>query len=366
VSQTTTLKPILFGTGVLAAALLIGIIALLSQSTGSSTGDPLGEPSDTASEAPSKTNVNANGNPGLVNARQQEVEAAYATRNKWQGEPFAPSLKGTRIDGNLKADAQGRLIVDLETKDFFDYFLNTVGEVKEGEAIEQIRQLAESHLPESAVAEAMDLLEHYIDYKQEAVAINSQPVDPNRAQSPEGQMQILRQGLADMKRARRETMPSEAVDAFFGMEEAYGDFTLRRMEIQTNADLSAAEKRQQIRLEQEQLPEAIRETERDIAETQAHQQKVQQTIDQASSPEQAGDSLKRLGLSDDQVTDIQDQMRADKRFEDAYADYRRKREELLESGLSEQDREQALERLRQAHFESRQAQSKARFRDLDG
>jgi len=72
-----------------------------------------------------------------------------------------------------------------------------VGEVKEGEAIEQIRQLAESHLPESAVAEAMDLLEHYIDYKQEAVAINSQPVDPNRAQSPEGQMQILRQGLAD-------------------------------------------------------------------------------------------------------------------------------------------------------------------------
>jgi len=65
---------------VLAAALLIGIIALLSQSTGSSTGDPLGEPSDTASEAPSKTNANANGNPGLVNARQQEVEAAYATR----------------------------------------------------------------------------------------------------------------------------------------------------------------------------------------------------------------------------------------------------------------------------------------------
>lgn len=365
-SQTKTLKPLLFGTGVLAAALLIGIIALLAQTTGPADTNQVAETSDTGSEAPSKTGHNTDDNPGLISARNNDVEAAYATRNEWQGEPFAPSLKGTNIDGSLKADAQGRLIVDLQTRDFFDYFLNTVGEVKEGEAISQIRQMAESHLPESAVIEAMDLLEHYIDYKEEAVAINRQSIDPKQIQSAEGRRQILRQGLADMKRARRETMPTEAVDAFFGMEEAYGEFTLRRMEIQASEDLNAAEKRQSIRLAREQLPETIRETERHIAETQAHQQKVKQTIDQASSPEEAGDQLKRLGLSEQQVTDIVDQMRADERFEDAYADYRRKREELLQSGLSKQDREQALEQLRQKHFESRQARSKAQYRDLDG
>ena len=365
-SETTTLKPILFGTTVLATALLIGIIAFLSQTTGPSARSQTAEQTDPGPETGAENNAASNETSGLVNARRNDVEAAYATRNEWQGEPFAASLKGTRIDGSLKADAQGRLIVDLETRDFFDYFLNTVGEVEEGEAIKQIRQLAEAHLPESAVMQAMDLLEHYIDYKEEAIAINSQPVDPNLSQSHEGRMQVLKQGLADMKRARRKTMPPEAVDAFFGMEEAYGDFTLRRMEIQANNDLSTAEKRQLIRLEQEQLPEGIRRTERHIAQSQAHQQKVKKTIDQASSPEEAGDRLKRLGLPEDQVTNIVDQMRADERFEDTYADYRSKREELLESGLSEQDREQALQRLRQEHFESRQARSKAQFRDLDG
>ena len=365
-SQTTTLKPILFGTSVLAAVLLIGIVALLAQTTGPTTNRQSADPSDPGYEGSPTASANTDDTPGLINARRSDVKAAYATRTEWQGKPFAPSLKGTRIDGSLKADAQGRLIVDLETRDFFDYFLNTVGEVSEGEAIGQIRQLAESHLPESAVMEAMDLLEHYIDYKEKAIAINRQPVAPNQTQSAKGRLEILKQGLADMKRARRETMPTEAVDAFFGMEEAYGEFTLRRMEIQANDNLTAAEKRQSIRLEREQLPETIRETERHIAQTQAHQQKVKQTIDQAPSPEEAGDRLKRLGLPDDQVNDIVEQMRADERFEDAYADYRRKREELLQSGLSKQDREQALEQLRQEHFESRQARSKAQYRDLDG
>ena len=365
-SQTTTLKPILFITAVLAAALLIGIIALLAQTTGPGERAESTQPATTGSKTTAQTSSSPGREPGLVNARRRDVEAAYATRNDWEGEPFAASLKGTEIDGSLKADAQGRLIVDLETRDFFDYFLNTVGEVDEGAAVDQIRTLAESHLPESAVMEAMDLLEHYIDYKEEAISINNQPVDPETAQSPRGQIQILEQGLADMERARRETMPPEAVDAFFSMEEAYGEFTLQRMKIQRNSDLSAEEKQQQLRLAKEQLPEPIRETERHIQQTNEHQQQVKQTIEQASSPEDAADELKQLGLSDEQVDSMVEQMHRDERFEDRYADYRRKREELLESGLSEQDREQAMKRLRKKHFESRQARSKAQFRDLDG
>ncbi|TDT43405.1 lipase chaperone LimK [Halospina denitrificans] len=365
-SQTTTFKPILFGTAVLAATLLIGIIALLAQSSGSSERAESTEPAGTGPETAAEDSTSPGEEPGIVNANRKDVKAAYATRKEWEGEPFTSSLQGTEIDGSLKADAQGRLIVDLETRDFFDYFLNTVGEVEEGEAVDQIRALAESHLPESAVMEAMDLLEHYIDYKEEAIAINSQPVDREAAQSPQGQMRILEQGLADMKRARRDTLPPEAVDAFFSLEEAYGEFTLQRMQIQRNSELSAQEKQQQLRLAEEQLPEPIRETERHIQETNDYQQQVKQTIDRASSPDDAADQLKRLGLSDEQVESIAEQMHSDEQFEDRYADYRRKREELLESGLSEQDREQTLERLRKKHFESRQARSKAQFRDLDG
>lgn len=347
-----------------ALALLTGGIVFLMQ-TGPAEDRSATSPAS-ESATPEATRNGASSQPRLVSANQEDVEAAYATQQEWEDEPFAASLKGTRIDGSLKADAQGRLIVDLETRDLFDYFLNTVGEVEEGEAIDQIRALAESHLPESATREAMDLLGHYIDYKEKAVAINNQPMDSDAAQTPEGQRQVLKKALAEMKQARRETMPSEAVDAFFGMEEAYGEFTLERIEIEGNQELSRAEKQQQIRLAQEDLPEAIRETERNIQETNDHQQQVKETIDQAGSPEKAAEGLKELGLSEDQVSNVVEQMRFEEEFDDTYSAYQRERDRIMESGLSSEDREQSLESLRKKHFDSEQAQSKARFRDLDG
>lgn len=365
-SQTKTLKSMLLGTTILASALLIGTIVFLVETSGSNSTDQPTEQAATGSESAPDTDASSEEEPDLVNANSKDVEAAYATRKEWEDEPFASSLEGTDIDGSLKADAQGRLIVDLETRDFFDYFLNTAGEVGEGEVVDQIRRMAESHLPESAVIDAMDLLEQYIDYKEKAIAINNEPVDPEATQSAEGQVQVLKQGLSDMKRARRETMPSEAVDAFFSLEEAYGEFTIERMEIQGNSELSTEEKQQQMRLAEEQLPEPIRETERSIQETNEHQQQVKETMEQAGSPEDAADELERLGLSEDQVDDMVEQMQRDEQFEDSYADYRRKREELLDSGLSNQDREQALEELRREHFESRQARSKAQYRDVEG
>jgi len=57
-----------------------------------------------------------------------DEDAEYQTPQSLGDDVFARSLEGTDIDGHLRANAQGQLMVDLETRDFFDYFLNTVGE----------------------------------------------------------------------------------------------------------------------------------------------------------------------------------------------------------------------------------------------
>ncbi|AMQ89539.1 hypothetical protein [Marinobacter sp. LQ44] len=75
--------------------------------------------------------------------------------------PFAPSLQGTDIEGVLQADDNGQLVVNLEVRDFFDYFLSTVGEVSPETAIGQIQQMARQHLPESAAQQALALLDQY-------------------------------------------------------------------------------------------------------------------------------------------------------------------------------------------------------------
>lgn len=43
---------------------------------------------------------------------------------------LAQTLEGTEIDGGLKTDATGQLILDQEVRDFFDYFLSTADEEK--------------------------------------------------------------------------------------------------------------------------------------------------------------------------------------------------------------------------------------------
>src|SRR5690554_7854100 len=105
---------------------------------------------------------------------------SYQTPSIPDGAPIAPSLAGTDIDGALQADENGQLIVNLEVRDFFDYFLSTVGEVSPETAIGQIQQMARQHLPESAAQQALALLDQYLDYKQASLAVMQTELDPAR------------------------------------------------------------------------------------------------------------------------------------------------------------------------------------------
>ena len=363
-NRPNTLRLTLVSAAVVTLALLASLVALLAGTGPDATSTTAADAGETPSQERREKEYDAPANDGgIVNASEKDVAAIYATPSEWEGQPFASSIQGTEIDGSLRADAQGRLLVDMGTRDFFDYFMNTAGDVGEEKAMEQIREMAEAHLPESAAVQAMDLLGQYIDYKEKAVEISRQPLPREARQSREGQLKALRGGLDKLKQARREAMSPDAVDAFFSMEEAYSDFTLRRMAIENNSNLSRQEKQQQLRLAREQLPTAIRQTEQHQEQTRARQQKVRETLANASSPEQAEKDLKELGLDAGQVENLVEQMRADKTFERAYAAYKNEREEILESGLSTEDRQEAIESLRQKHFDSRTARSKARYRD---
>ncbi len=293
-------------------------------------------------------------------------EAVHETPREWEEKPFASSLEGTAIDGQLRADDQGRLILDLGVKDLFDYFLNTVGEVPAEQAIDQIQALAESHLPDTAATEAMRLLDQYLEYKQRAVALKSEPLDADAAQSPKQQVRLLEQGLEDMKRIRRETMAGDAVTAFFSDQEAYGDYTLERLRVRQRTDLSPEEKQQRVRLAREQLPARLRETDQRLHDRSQQQQAVMQVMNEADSPEKAASDLRAMDLPEERVEDIVARMSERQRFESQYERYQQERDELLGSGYSDSDRDRELEALRESHFESQQHQAMALIRDRDG
>ncbi|OZB20690.1 MAG: lipase chaperone [Marinobacter sp. 34-60-7] len=279
--------------------------------------------------------------------------------------PFAPSLAGTDIDGALKADANGALIVDLETRDFFDYFLSTVGEVSPETAIGQIEQMARNHLPEPAASQALALLDDYLAYKQAALGVMQSELDPARAQDPAYQLTALGNALADLKALRQSTFSSPAHQAFFGLEEAYSEYTLASLGIQQRQDLSDDGKQALIDYHRDQLPEVIRRTEERLHQEVTVQRQRVDAISSADSPEAAGEKLAELGLDAQSVKGVTDYLKQRQRFDASFATFEQALSEARLSGLATDDQRQHREALLKQHFPDEQTQTWARLRLLD-
>lgn len=287
------------------------------------------------------------------------------TPQRLPGTPFAKSLQGTDIDGALRADANGNLIVDLHVKDFFDYFLSTVGEVSPETAVAQMEKLARDSLPPKALNQAMTLLGQYLDYKEKALALSQQPINvPVDQQTPQFQLQTLQSSLDKLKELRRETMPSDAVQAFFGLQEAYGDYTIKTLQIEQRQDLTDSEKAQMIAEARDNLPPIIRHTQVQLTQSAGQAAAIAKVEQTATSPDDAAEQLRQMGIDGDRIQHVVTYMTAQKQFNQDYATYQQDKQEIEQAGLAPSDKAKALQDLLQRDFSSEEARTQAKLRDL--
>lgn len=292
-----------------------------------------------------------------------ETLAAYQTPKRWAEKPFAHSLRDTEIDGALSADANGKLRLNLGVRDFFDYFLATVGEVSPEEAVAQIEAMANAHLPRSAAIEAMTLLGQYLSFKEAALALSAQPIDA----VADGAYQIdrLAYGMDELKRLRREYMDGTAVDAFFADEEAYGDYTLSVLAIQQNDQLDETAKAKAVVQARVQLPASLLQAEQDMAARQAQVEMVNQIASSAKTPAEAEQRLRAANVASAQIEQVVEQMQQTAAFDQRYAEYADARQRLQQSAMAAADKAAALTELQTRYFADEQTLTMARLRDLD-
>lgn len=291
-------------------------------------------------------------------------DIAYQTPKTFPDGPFAPSIADTEIDGSLKADVDGNLIIDLETRDLFDYFMNTVADVPPEVAIAELEKLARSHLPQNAVNQAMRLLGDYLLYKETALTYENQELLPLDQQDENYQLRMLEVSFETLKEIRRNSMSPDAVDAFFGLEEAYGEFTLASIKIQKNPDLSPEQRQVEIQAQRERLPEIIRNTESRIMEDMEKTKEISDILLSDIQDSEVEATLRQKGLSENAVQDALAYREQQFQFEAQYRLYQKERDQLMSAGLSEEDLESQKERLLQKYFKSEHAMTQAKVKDL--
>lgn len=348
---------------------LVAVIPVFVFSIWSLTGKPEDKAENTHTVAAETAATPAPETTGAVGktdiAEQKATPDTYSTPASLGDQPFASSLAGTHIDGSLKADSNGNLIVNLETRDFFDYFLNTVGEVSPEKSLAEIERLARESLPPQAAEQALALLDQYLSYKESALTLGSQNLDPGRQHDPRYQLEMLKSALTDLKQLRRNSFDPNTHDAFFGLEEAYGEYTLASLDIQQRTDLSPEAKATLQEWHRQQLPDVIRRTEtRMMADGERYQQR-QKALADASSPQDAGEQLRDMGVDPAQTAEVVAYLEEREQFEQRFEQYRRELASLDQSGVTREDRAAMETRLLQQHFEDEQSRTWAKLRALE-
>lgn len=226
---------------VLAAILLLGGGALYWLS---------GDDESSASDAGAGTGATGEAGSSLPH----QIPSSFTTGT----ESLPNSLQGTEVDGELEVDANGHLKITSRVRNVFDYFLSAIGEEPLESILARIRAYIRHKLPPVAAAEAEQILDGYIAYKRGLE--NIQQAAGTGGAGGTIDVDAVRRQMQQVQALRTQYLSPAVITAFFGDEDAYDRYSLARMEVMQNKNLSATQRAQQLAALEQQLPASIQES----------------------------------------------------------------------------------------------------------
>lgn len=264
--------------------------------------------------------------------------ARWAERGAGLG-ALPASLTGTQVDGALRTDANGNLLLELGLRRVFDYFLATLGE----ESLEQIRArialYLQQHLPPTAAVQAWDILNRYLHYKNMLASLPGH----------DGTYDGMRASLNLQRELRDGLLGPELVSAFYLEEDQYADFALQHVDQLRDTELSAAQREQRTEALLSAMPEELRTQIQATGVPLQTEQQVQALRDQGASASEiwqhreqqlGADAADRLARLDEQRA----------QWQQRYDAYRRALSVIESSALDEADKAEEILRLRAEQF----------------
>lgn len=273
----------------------------------------------------------------------------------------SPSLEGTSIDGSLKAGIDGSLVLDIEVRDFFDYFLSIADDVGPEQAIGEIQRYAQRYLPEPASSQAIELLGNYLRYKQTEFTLQQTPI--NQASLGDNDaLQLLRESFGQLKSKRQSLFSTEQDNALFGLEDSYANYTLSSLELMANETTSDKQKRQQLEALESKLPPALSASFRQTEANRQRQLDVDVALNSANGDTQVYEQLNQQGLDQQQSDAIIQRRQQQRQFDSTYQRYQKEKQRLDRSSAGYNS---TITALQNRYFTSPEEQTQAKLRDLN-
>ena len=265
-------------------------------------------------------------------------------------EQLAKSLEGTQIDCALTATAAGQLVLNSNIRNCFEYFLTQMGEKTLPVIDQQIQHHLKQILPAIAAQQATDLWHRYINYREAegSIKVTTKTSDPDHLQNVFNALSQLRQQYFK---------PNE-IDALFGDEVTYNQYTIDRINIMENKALSANQKAQQLKQRFAQLPQDLQQNIQEISKLQDLRELTQQLKANNGTKAQLRQMREQLvGAEAADRLEQLDQSRAN--WQTRIDSYLSQRDSILNSKQADQDKQAAIDGLRARQFSDPAEQQRA-------
>lgn len=268
-----------------------------------------------------------------------------------QDSAFAPSMKGTEPDGDLRT-LQGStqtgaigLPVYAELKRLFDYYLSAVGEQGIEAITSKISLEIDRRLPPSQAPEAKRLLELYLAFKRELVELEKRP---NLAGAG---VQAIRERLLAMQDLRSQYFSARETEGMFGFDDAYDMDAVARLEINQNPGLNAAQKKEQLAVIEASMPAFLRE-DREASRVVVRIESQAQAMRASGANDDDIYRMRAKELDPQAASRLAEVDRDELAWKNRLAKYLNRRRELLATHADRPDAErlQALAELQESQF----------------
>ena len=302
------------------------------------------------------------------NAQQDVVDVGKTTREELSSEAVqrfekyaqegerlggrVASLRGTQVDGRLRLDANGDLLITPDIRLMFDYFLSALGEEDMEQIKGRIAAYLSEQLPEGAAVQGWELFERYMALRDAMESIPAHDGSPASVRSAIRQRNAMQQSYLGV----------EMADAFYGLDIAYDNYMIERQSLMEDEGLTDDQRQRRLDALMQELPEPMQEMFVETRKPKMLEQQVQ-TLRESGASEAEVRALREVTfgvVAADRFERLEQQR---SQWQKRYEDYRQQREVLLSSGgLAEADQERLLGDLRERLFSE---QELARVRALD-
>ncbi|MGA4853443.1 lipase secretion chaperone [Acinetobacter haemolyticus] len=287
------------------------------------------------------------------NSHSQRGINSVIVENNSQGQPsgklpvLAPSLQGTEIDCPLQVDGDGKLILTIGIRSCFDYFFSSLGEKTETELIGDIRQYLRATLPETAANYGIYLLDQYVAYTH---ALKNLKTSTHFKKDEIDKFQNI---VDQMSKLQQQFFNAAEIQAFFGNERNFNQFSIDQMRIHANKTLTAQQKATELAKLIDQLPSTLADGVRvsmQFAELQQLTQEIKEKGGSAQELRNMRESL--LGVEAADRLEKVDQEEAV--WQNQVNNYLSQRDQILKSDVDDASKQRALNQLRNNSFATKE------------